>query len=164
MTPPPRVYLAGPDVFHPDRDRLFRVRARLCRAYGLEPLIPFDLGATTASAIYCANLRLLDTSDAVVANFSPFRGPHADVGTAWEVGYAVARGTPVWAFSDVQGPLTARISTREAPAGVDALGLAVEDFGLADNLMLVEGLADRAVHSSFEAAIARVAARLLGEP
>jgi hypothetical protein len=38
----------------------------------------------------------------------------------------------------------------------------VEDFGLADNLMLVEGLADRAVHSSFEAAIARVARHLTG--
>jgi nucleoside 2-deoxyribosyltransferase len=40
MTPPPRVYLDGPDVFHPDRDRLFRGRAQLCRAYGLELLIP----------------------------------------------------------------------------------------------------------------------------
>ena len=77
------MYLAGPDIFHPDRNRLFRVRVRFCRAYGLEPLIPLD-PETTKAAIYRTNIRLLDASDAVVANRGPFRGPHDDVGTAWE--------------------------------------------------------------------------------
>jgi nucleoside 2-deoxyribosyltransferase len=162
MTHAARVSLAGPDVFRPARDRLFHVRARRCRVYGLEPLIPIDPEAATAAAIYRANVRLLDAADAVVANLSPFRGPHCDVGTAWEVGFAVARGMPVWAFSDVRGPLRARISPRGAPAGVDVQGLAVEDFGLADSLMLVEGLADRAVHPSFAAALARAARHLKG--
>ena len=162
MTTHPRVYLAGPDVFRPDRDRLFRVRALFCRTYGLEPLIPVDPEATTAAAIYRANVRRLDGCDGVVANLSPFRGPHCDVGTAWEVGYAVARGTPVWAFSDVAVPLRARMSPHAAEAGVDALGMVIEDYGLPDNLMIVGGLTDHTVHPSFETAVAQAARHLVG--
>jgi len=75
MTQPPRAYLASPDVFHPDRDRLFRLRSWRCWAYGHKPLIPVDLEAITATAIYHANVCLLDASDAIVANLSLFRAP-----------------------------------------------------------------------------------------
>jgi nucleoside 2-deoxyribosyltransferase len=144
------VYLAGPEVFHPHRARIFEERRAVCARLGFEALVPLDERATTAASIYRSNLRLLAGADAVVANLSPFRGLHADPGTAWEIGHAVARDTPVFAFSDAPQALVERVA---GGAGVDADGMAVEDFGLAENLMIVIGLADQRVHASFEAAV-----------
>ena len=42
------VYLAGPDVFHPDHGRIFTERRATCRCHGLAPLTPLDSGATAA--------------------------------------------------------------------------------------------------------------------
>lgn len=69
----------------------------------------------------------LDEADAVIANLTPFRGPSADVGTAWELGYAAGRGLPVFAYTGALDHYGARVR-------VD--GLLIEDFDLADNLML----------------------------
>src|SRR5947208_12518945 len=80
--------------------RIFAERREICRTHGLEPLVPLDNEATTAEEIYQANVRLLDRCDGVIANLTPFRGPHCDVGTAWEIGYAVARERPVFGFSE----------------------------------------------------------------
>ena len=88
------MYLAGPEVFHPHRGRIFEERCAVCARLGFEALVPLDERATTAASIYRSNLRLLAGADAVVANLSPFRGLHADPGTAWEIGHAVARDTP----------------------------------------------------------------------
>ena len=126
----PRIYLAGPDVFHPDHRRIFSERVLICRRHGLEPLIPIDNAATTAPAIYEANIRMLRACTAVIANITPFRGPHCDVGTAWEIGYAVAHEMPVLGFSTVRMHLIARIGWREDHVGVDATGMSIEDFGL----------------------------------
>jgi nucleoside 2-deoxyribosyltransferase len=130
--------------------RIFDERRAVCARHGFEALVPLDERATTAASIYRSNLRLLAGADAVVANLSPFRGLHADPGTAWEIGHAVARDTPVFAFSDAPQALVGRIA---GGARVDAAGMAVEDFGLAENLMLVLGLADQTVHDTFEAAV-----------
>ncbi len=149
----PRVYLAGPDVFHPDHARIFAERTSLCRLYGLEALVPLDTQAKDSTQIYQANVRLLDLCDAVIANITPFRGPHCDVGTAWEIGYAVGRSKPVFAFSDVSEPLASRIASGDQGPRTDASGMYVEDFGLAENLMIVESLVGQKVHGSFEAAL-----------
>jgi nucleoside 2-deoxyribosyltransferase len=156
-----RVYLAGPDVFHPDYASLFAARKAICRAHGLEPLVPIDNDAKTASDIYRANVDLLDSSDAVVANITPFRGPHCDVGTAWEMGYGVAKGLPVFAYSTTQEPLASRVARRSPSATTDVDGMAIEPFGLMENLMIVEGLCGYQVHPSFESAVAAAARRLL---
>lgn len=148
----PRVYLAGPDVFHPDHARIFAERSSICRRYGLEPLVPLDNKATTSGEIYQSNVKLLDGCDAVIANVTPFRGPHCDVGTAWEIGYAVARGAAVFAFSEAVGPLLGRVVGGTVGSRCDASGMFVEDFGLPENLMIVEGLAGRMVHQTFESA------------
>ena len=153
------VYLAGPDVFHPDHGRIFTERRATCRRHGLAPLTPLDSGATAAEDIYRASVRLLDGCAAVVANVTPFRGPHCDPGTAWEIGYAVARSVPVFAFSQATAPLRARVGT--AGGRFDATGMLVEDFGLIENLMIVMSAAGQVVHPSFEAAVT-AAARHLG--
>lgn len=153
----PRVYLAGPDVFYPNHAEIFAKRRTVCRRFGLEPLVPIDNKATTSVEIYQANVKLLDGCDAIIANITPFRGPHCDVGTAWEIGYAVARGAAVFAFSEAVGSLLDRVLGGTALSGRDASGMLVEDFGLPENLMIVEGLVGRIVHSTFESA-ARAAA------
>ena len=157
----PRAYLAGPDVFHPEHPRIFAQREFICRRSGLDPLVPVDNDATTALEIYRSNVRHLERCDLVIANITPFRGPHCDVGTAWEVGYATSRGVPVFAFSEVRAPLLDRIPSGPLGRGVDASGMTVEDFGLCENLMIVRSLVDRVVHVTFEAAV-EAAARYLG--
>jgi nucleoside 2-deoxyribosyltransferase len=160
------VYLAGPEVVFPDVAELAERLKALCAAHGLTGLFPTDAerpteaGVTLARAIYLGNVALIDRSDAVVADISPFRGAGMDPGTAWEIGYAIARGLPVFAYSHDRRPYADRVGpTGHGPRGpVDADGLLVEDFGLVENLMITESVA--AIDSKAEAAIARCAAAL----
>jgi nucleoside 2-deoxyribosyltransferase len=149
----PKIYLAGPDVFHPKQEHIFAERIRVCRDYGISPLIPMDDSVKTPEDIYESNISLLQSSDAVIANITPFRGPHCDVGTAFELGYAIARSKPVWAFSDSCEPLICRVSPDNPVAKFDATGMFIENFGLVENLMIVEALFDKIVHLNFERAV-----------
>ena len=150
-----KVYLAGPDVFLPDAEAAGRRKRALCAAFGLEGLYPLDseIGlretiTDTAMAIYRGNRAMMLEADAVVANLTPFRGPSADVGTAFELGFMAALGKPCFGYSNDDRPFLGR--TREVPGIVpgagggwlDADGLHAEDFGLADNLMLDCALRD----------------------
>ena len=154
-----RVYLAGPDVFHPRHAAIFAERLAICRTYGLTAVVPLDDEAHTPEEIYRSNVARLDGSHGVIANITPFRGPHGDVGTAWELGYAAARGLPTFAFSTSAELLAARVPAGRVP-GTDRDGMAVEPFGLMENLMIIESLCDRVVHRTFEAAVAAAVRRL----
>jgi nucleoside 2-deoxyribosyltransferase len=134
----PVVYLAGPEVFLPDAEEIGRRKAAICDQHHLDaryPLEPIaELGDLTgvdgperAVHFFDALVTQLDACDAVVANLTPFRGPSADVGTAWELGYAAGRGLPLFAYTNT----LEHYFTRVTPDG-----LMVEDFDLADNLML----------------------------
>jgi nucleoside 2-deoxyribosyltransferase len=148
----PRVYLAGPDVFLPDPMAVAERKKQLCRAYGFEGVFPLDaeldLGAleprAAGLAISRANEELIRGCQLLIAQVTPFRGPSADVGTAFEMGFARALGLPVYAYTNVQTDFTARTrefvrTTRARSDQVieDPDGMAIENFGLADNLMLV---------------------------
>ena len=150
----PRVYLAGPEVFHPEAARLGQAKRALCRDRGFDGLFPLG-AAREGAAIYAHCLRLMGDSDLGVFNLTPFRGPSADVGTVFELGAMAALGKPVFAYTNVAGDLIERL--RDAPGLAfdasatcwrDPLGMAAEDFGNADNLMLDEALAaqGRRVH------------------
>lgn len=162
----PLVYLAGPEVFFPDVEAVAARLKALCAAAGLTGLFPTDAarpagdGISIARAIYLGNVALIDQSDAVVADISPFRGAGMDPGTAWEIGYAIARGLPVFAWSHDLRPYAERVGPAgQGPRGpIDAEGLLVEDFGLVENLMIAESVV--AVDATAEAAIARCAAAL----
>jgi nucleoside 2-deoxyribosyltransferase len=153
----PKVYLAGPDVFRPNASQILATHARACEACGLHALIPLDESLTAAESIFVGNVRLIDDADAVIADITPFRGPHCDVGTAWEIGYATAKGVPVFAYSQDPRPLIARIAGTD---GRDGAGCLIEDFGLVENLMIANAPADLMVHSSFAAALDAAAALL----
>src|ERR1700685_1501136 len=92
-----KIYLAGPDVFLPDAVEIGRHKVALCARHGLTGLYPLDnaidLAASNASLkIFRGNQAMMIEADAIIANLTPFRGPGADAGTVYELGYMAARG------------------------------------------------------------------------
>ncbi|HET7889750.1 MAG TPA: nucleoside 2-deoxyribosyltransferase [Bradyrhizobium sp.] len=145
-----QVYLAGPDVFLPDALEIGRQKAEICRRHGLVGLYPLDniidRAASDASLqIFKANEVLMDRSAAIIANLTPFRGPGADAGTVYELGYMAGRGKFCLGYSNdpaVYADRVRRFTEVTAQGGrlADAEGLTVEDFGLNDNLMTIHAL------------------------
>jgi len=138
-----KLYLAGPDVFRPDALAWAEEGRRLCASFGCTALIPLDGVETTAPGIYQANIALIQSADAVLANLNPFRGCEPDSGTCVEVGFALALGKPVIGYLASNETTTQRVArmfgaTLETRDGrpIDRDGLLVEDFGLSLNLML----------------------------
>lgn len=138
-----KIYLAGPDVFRPDAAAWAIQAHAQCAAAGHQALIPLDGVETTARGIYQANIDLIRSADAVVANLNPFRGAEPDSGTCVEVGFALALDKPVVGYLAINETTTARLARQcgrplvtQNGRPVDADGLYVEEFGLPLNLML----------------------------
>ena len=133
------VYTAGPAVFFPDLADRIAASHRHAAAHGLEAIVPGDVldrpvdfpAAPSMRDIYQLNVDRLLRSDAVVADLTPFRGPSADPGTVWEIGYAIALGKPVFAYTS---------DRREYREKVTPDGLRVEDHGAVDNLMIAASI------------------------
>ena len=141
------LYLAGPDVFLVNALDVGARKRAFCARYGFEGMFPLDgedAGRqASAKRIYDANIDLLRRCDGVVANLTPFRGISADVGTVYEVAYALALGLPVFAYTEAAAPLGTRIRAGFGSGANPAFagdGMIVEDFGLPDNLMIAEGI------------------------
>ena len=89
---------------------------------------------------------MMDAADAVIANLTPFRGPSADAGTVYELGYMAGRGKFCLAYSNDPASYAARVARFESVTTsadgrpIDSQGLTVEDFGLPDNLMMIHAL------------------------
>src|SRR5258708_2506105 len=110
-----KIYLAGPDVFLPDAVEIGRRKAAICAQYGLRGLYPLDnavdLSAGDASLdIFKGNQAMMDAADAIIANLTPFRGPSADVGTDYELGYMAGRGKLCLAYSNDPTPYVERVA------------------------------------------------------
>jgi nucleoside 2-deoxyribosyltransferase len=144
------VYLAGPDVFLPDAIDIGWRKAEICARHGLTGLYPLDntveLSSGEASLlIFKGNEAMMIEADAIIANLTPFRGPSADVGTIYELGYMAGCGKLCLGYSNDPASYVDRIRqfTKVSSADgrlVDGLGLTVENFGLSDNLMIVHAL------------------------
>lgn len=140
-----RIYLAGPEVFRADAVAEGARLKAICTGYEIDGLFPLDAApghAPVDAATIRANcIALLETADAVVANISPFRGEHMDPGTAWEIGYAEARGIPVYVWSRERLPLIDRVGWLKdaGPGGKPRCrdGYEVEDFDRTENLMIL---------------------------
>lgn len=128
-------YLAGPDVFLPNAVEVGARKVALCRDRGFEGHFPLDGGLRLDGlspydqglAIYRANLDLLVACDLAFVNLTPFRGVSADAGTVFELGWLIARGTPVFAYSSETRTYAARI----APDPYE-----IERHEMCDNLMI----------------------------
>jgi nucleoside 2-deoxyribosyltransferase len=146
-----KVYLAGPDVFLPDAVEVGQRKVAICARHGLTGLYPLDnlvdLAADDASrAIYGGNEAMMIAADAIVANLTPFRGASADAGTVFELGFMAGRGklclgysNDIWGYAERVRRHDHAVTARDGRL-IDGDGLTVEDFGLADNLMIVHGL------------------------
>ena len=155
----PRVYLAGPDVFFPDPEAWIARKKTLCAQYGLTGISPLDPLPEEPAAwgahplwrrIALRNEAHIRSCQAVIANLTPFRGPSADPGTVYEVGFAHALGLAVFGYATTETLFLPRTlaflggTARERPDGAwhDADGLLIEQFGLFDNLMIEGGIAE----------------------
>ncbi len=143
-----KIYLAGPEAFLAHAIDVGRRKKELCAEYGFEGLFPFDNEAHPAeprrdSSIYRANVDMVREADCGIFNLTPFRGPHADVGTVFELGLLTGFGKPAFGYSNEPEALLDRMK-RDGRAAFDeasqqwrdASGMAIEDFGNADNLMI----------------------------
>lgn len=151
-----RVYLAGPEVFLPDALEVAAAKKRVCAAHGLVGVFPLDPPPRLPPAerpywmrIYLGNEAHIRSCDALIANLTPFRGPSADAGTVFELGFMCALGRPVMGYSNATAEFLVR--TRAFLGGAarpradggweDGEAMGLEDFGLADNLMIDGGIA-----------------------
>lgn len=162
---PRKIYLAGFDVFRPDAKVHGEYLKSLCADKGLVGLYPCDgvapvLGSQDTARWICnANLDLIRSADAVMANLNDFRSAgEPDTGTAFEVGFAVAIGKPVWGYRSNDQTLVERAAVRmQDNVAFCSRGFIVEDFGLSLNLMLactvklVIGNAGMCVNAIYEA-------------
>ncbi len=97
-----RIYLAGPLFTAAEKQFMAALRDRLGALPGVSVLWPGDLfadvdlaglGARAKEHVFCGCLAGLLDSDLVAALLD---GPQVDDGTAWGIGYARAKGIPVW--------------------------------------------------------------------
>ena len=154
-----RVYLAGPEVSLSNAREIGALKRAICERHGLVGVFPADeeddfdpassLGQR-ALAISRAMERVMQGCDAMIVNLTPFRGPSADVGSAYEMGFMRALKRPVFAYSNDSRLFLERVkafcgdAVRLRPTGEheDLDGMALEPFELHDNLMLMGGVAD----------------------
>jgi nucleoside 2-deoxyribosyltransferase len=148
MSRRPRLYLAGPEVFLPDALAVGGAKQELCARHGFEGVLPLDgsLDLTglpkrdRARRISAANEAVMPSCAGLIANLTPFRGVSMDVGTAFEVGFMRALGRPVLGYTNVVADYRRRAEAYRragaSAADADAPDVTIEDFGLAENLMI----------------------------
>ena len=136
-----RIYLAGPDIFHREAVAIGKRKRQICAQHGLVGIYPLDNDAPLPAhgrdrglEIGRLNEDAMRGCDAIIANLTPFRGPNADDGTAFELGYMRAIGKPVFAYAICAAPYAVRVAANTPLVDMD--GLAIEDFDLSHNLML----------------------------
>jgi nucleoside 2-deoxyribosyltransferase len=187
------IYLAGPEVFLPEpvaagaekKALIQRLSDESDWPFRLEGLYPLDNeipdfapDPPTAIRIYQANMAQITQAHAVLANMVRFRGPSMDVGTAFEMGAARGMGKPVFAYYEAApfygepeepGLYADRVAAfygLDEPPATDPDGVSVENFGMADNLMMMGAIDDAGfgIETDFEQAVLNVAAYFMRQP
>lgn len=147
-----RIYLAGPEVFLREAKAVGERKKALCKSYGFEGVFPIDVeinveGKSPREIGLCiseVNEGLIKSCAFVIANITPFRGPSADVGTVYEMGFAHALGKKVLAYTNIAAPFTQRtvealkdqVKRDDDGKLRDSHGMFVEEVELVDNLMI----------------------------
>ena len=132
-------------MFLPDPLARGAAMKAICARHGLVGVFPLDDlpdepaawgDLSEAFRIARRNEAHIASCDALVANLTPFRGASADVGTVFELGFMRALGRKVFGWSNDATPFAARTRAQVGGGEADEDGMAIEDFGLSDNLML----------------------------
>jgi nucleoside 2-deoxyribosyltransferase len=145
---------------------------RLEGLYPLDNEIPdFKPDPETGIRIYHANMDQIEKAHAVLANMVRFRSPSMDVGTAFEMGVARGMDKPVFGYyesepfyGEFEEPglyverLAAFYGLSEVPTE-DPDGIGVENFGMADNLMMMGAIDDagHGIETDVELAVRHIA-------
>ncbi len=149
-----RIYLAGTEVFFPNATAQGEIKKRLCAEYGFEGVYPLDVVAgavhlppqEVARRISHGNEQLMRSCDLVIANCTPFRSVSMDVGTAFEIGFMQALGKPVLGYSNTPADYASRVrGAAEVARAIwdkESHAADIEDFGLAENLMITVAILD----------------------
>ena len=141
-----KIYLAGPDVFLPGAVEVGRRKLEICRQFGFEGLFPLDPDPgieADPTAIFRADCALMRRADIGLFNLTPFRGPSADAGTVFELGFMFALGKPVYGYTGTSSVYADQVERQCGPLVArdgrlwDRSGYEVEDFDLIDNLMII---------------------------
>jgi nucleoside 2-deoxyribosyltransferase len=143
-----KVYLGGPDVFLADPRSVGQIKQDICGESGFEGLFPLDNDKDVRidpARVFRANCQLLRQADLGLFNLTPFRGPSADPGTVFELGFLFALGKPVCGYSADESTYRARVEAYSPVVDKDgrawdADGHQVENFGHADNLMIMRAV------------------------
>ena len=131
-------------MFLDDAVAVGRAKADLCARHGLVGHFPLDVspapdlrGDEAPLALFDICVAMMQRCDLAIVNLTPYRGVSMDVGSAVEMGYVFASGKPVFGYTNDADDYRARVEAADRVGGT-----AVEDFGLADNLMC-EGVVRR---------------------
>jgi nucleoside 2-deoxyribosyltransferase len=134
-------YLAGPDVFLPNAAAHAATKVEICRRLGLRSLPPLNEDAETAAtelevwrAICEKDVAMMEKSDIIIANLTPFAGASADAGTLIEVGWFLGKRKPIFGYSNTPENFESRMRKQ---LGAKHADLGIEGFHLPDNLMIV---------------------------
>lgn len=150
----PRIYLAGPEVFFPDAVAQGETKKRLAAEHGFEGVYPLDNAIDAAGLpplevarrISHGNEALMRSCDLLIANCTPFRSVSMDVGTAFEIGFMRALGRPVLGYTNHPADFAHRVrgAAQGSSSAWDAESATadIEDFGLAENLMIAVAIED----------------------
>ncbi|MGD0025905.1 MAG: nucleoside 2-deoxyribosyltransferase, partial [Xanthobacteraceae bacterium] len=177
---PPRpkaIFLAGPGIFRPDANEIGRELKALCALHGFEGLWPGDENSGSSQMLFIMIRDMLRRSAAIIADITPFRGPHMEPGTAFAIGLAYQAGIPIFGYSTVADldrsavdgervrGLIERVWTSDYAPGTDGYyavgedgcwrdkdGNLVENFGLVENLMVARAMRSISI-SAVEAVI-----------
>ena len=177
----PKIYLAGPDIFRKDVEKVARWQKRVCEENGLAPLHPMDnnldLGGdpdVLAARIFHADVAQMLEADAICANMNEFLGADPDSGTCFEVGFfagfnaalvaarLVRPHRPIYGYTDDDASYLARIE-RWRPKPKDPSSLDDWHFPrirMHINLMMEVAMSSNGafVTSGFEACVKLIAA------
>lgn len=94
-----KAYMAGPDVFKPNTDQIAETKKAILAERNITGIYPsdtkidnFSFSKETAAKIFTCNIELMNESDVIVANMTPWRGPSMDPGTITELTYGATKG------------------------------------------------------------------------
>ena len=129
----PVVYLADFEMFLPTCPETVAYWKKTCEKYGLIGLFPGDgspvkEGPNFWQRIFEHDVNYMKESDMCIAQLDDWRGHEADSGTAFELGYFIAKGMPAYGFYTGKKPLIARnIKRSDEDPAYDENGYLIED-------------------------------------
>ena len=127
----PVVYLADFEMFLPTCEETVKYWKKVCDKYGFIGLFPgegdpVEPGEDYWQRVFDHDYTHMRNCDMCIAQLDDWRGHECDSGTAFELGWFIAKGLPSYGFYTGKTPLTDRDIEKDED-GYDLNGFAVED-------------------------------------